>query len=124
MTPRNPRLRATQPLFPNVIEIPIREWEGDADAAVIEESCRLGLTISCDGSLSKNPGSRHWHLRNGKRPGTLEVTHWPREQRLWVSYHSNRTGDGWVIEFAHRLAENLAARLGGNVDQASDSAAT
>jgi hypothetical protein len=107
-----------------MVEISIREWKGDAEAAVIEASRELGLTISTDGSLSKYPGSRHWHLKNAKRPGTLEVTYWRREQRLWLAYHSNRRGDGWVTEFAERMAANVAARLGGFVDQTPESDGT
>src|SRR5687767_4032291 len=96
-----------------MVEIPILDWSGDAITAVAEESERQGLTVSSDGKLYSYPGSRHWHLKNGRRPGTLEITLWPSRNRLWVAYHSNRVGDGWVKESALLLAQGLAARLGG-----------
>ncbi len=98
-----------------MVEIPILDWSGDAESVVVEESTRLGLTISSDGKLASYPGSRHWHLKNGRRTGTLEVTLWPSRNRLWVTYHSNRVGDGWVSESAIVLARELAARLNGRI---------
>ena len=94
-----------------MVEIPILEWDGDAGAAVVEESGRLGLAVSSDGRLSKYPGSRHWHLIFEGRPGTLEVTFWPQKHRLWVTYHANRIVDGWVEEYAVLLSAALAVRL-------------
>ena len=99
-----------------MVEIPILDWSGDAASAVIEESGRLGLTISSEGKLAAYPGSRHWHLKIGRRSGTLEVTVWPARNRLWVTYHANRVGDGWVQQLAPVFARALAERLGGHVE--------
>ena len=100
-----------------MVEIPILDWSGDAESAIVEESSRLGLTVSSDGKLASYPGSRHWHIKNGRRSGTLEVTLWPSRNRLCVTYHSNRVGDGWVSESALVLARGLAAGLNGRLPE-------
>jgi hypothetical protein len=73
----------------------------------------LDLTISSDGSLRSFPGSRHWHLKKPPSPGTLEITLWPQEGMFWVTYHSNRVGNGWVVNSAEQMADELAGILGG-----------
>ena len=78
---------------------------GTAVLAAVEA---LGLVISSDGTLRKYPGSRHWHLKKPGSTGTLEITYWPAQSRLWVCYHSNRVGDGWVEEAAPQLAAKLS----------------
>lgn len=78
--------------------------------AVLEE---LDLDMLAAGwSLATYPGSQHWHIKQGKRPGMLEVTHWPQEGRLWVSVHENRDG-GWAMKSCPAFANALAARIGG-----------
>ena len=90
-------------------------WTGDAPQAIVESARVLGLTVATDGALRKYPGSRHWHFKNGKRAGTLEVTYWPSTKAIWVAYHANRIGDGWVVEALERLAHEIASRLSGSV---------
>ena len=79
--------------------------------AVRDAAAELGLTVARDDSLATYPGSRHWHLRNPSVSGTLEVTSWPAGSRLWVSYHDNRVGDGWVRETAPLFAQEIGRRL-------------
>ena len=83
-----------------------------ADAeSLIETCCRdAGLIRSLKGTLAQYPGCIHWHWKRRREPGTLEVTLWPRENRLWLSIHTNRSG-GWTEAAAPALRENLAARL-------------
>ena len=96
-----------------MVEIHVRDWSGDAAPAIEAVTAELGLTIKTDGRLASYPGSRHWHLKNGRRSGTLEVTLWPDRDLLWVTYHSNRIGDGWVCQAAPAFARALADHLGG-----------
>jgi hypothetical protein len=91
-----------------LVEIEVQPVPPDAGEAVLAAAESLGLVIGSDGSLSKYPGSRHWHLKKPGATGTLEITHWPAENRLWVTYHANRTGDGWVEEAAAQLAAKLS----------------
>ena len=96
-----------------MIEIEVENWSGDVGEAVTDAANKLGLTISTDGCLKCYPGSRHWHLKRGKATGTLEITFWPAQNRLWVTYHDNRIGDGWVVETAPHMAGALARKLSG-----------
>jgi hypothetical protein len=50
---------------------------------------QVGLTITRKEPLATYPGSIHWHLKEGKARGVLELTLWPAERRFWVSIHSN-----------------------------------
>lgn len=100
-----------------MVEIPILDLCGDAGAAVERVAEELGLRVTSDGSLRIYPGSRHWHLKSQNRSGTLEITLWPQGNRFWVTYHSNRVGDGWVVRAALEMAARLAEVLGGRVDR-------
>lgn len=81
--------------------------------AAVEEACgAAGLTATSTGTLKTYPGSVHWHYRSGKERGVLEITHWPRENRLWLSTRPGRDAD-WVLDALHELGELLSARLGG-----------
>ena len=92
-----------------MVEIEIDPVPGDPGQAVQAVADQLGLDIAIDGTLKSFPGCRHWHLRKPGTTGTLEVTSWPERKRLWVTYHANRVGDGWVEilapEFARLLQE-------------------
>lgn len=50
----------------------------------------LGL-VATRTSLSKYPGSLHWHFKRPGEKGTLEATWWPKGQRLWLSVHEGRS---------------------------------
>lgn len=91
-----------------MVEIDIPEFGEDVGASVVAAAAELGLIIASEGSLKLYPGSRHWHLRKPGSSGTLEVTHWPAKPRLWVAYHSNRIGNGWVEAVATQLAHMLS----------------
>ena len=74
---------------------------------------RCGLGVSMRGTLAKYPGCAHWHLKKGRERGTLEVTLWPRERRLWLSVQSGRTGpwiDGAIKQLKAALEELLSER--------------
>ena len=61
------------------------------------DSCiaQLGLIITRKEPLATYPGSIHWHLKQGKARGVLELTLWPAERRLWFSIHRNRSAS-WI----------------------------
>jgi hypothetical protein len=79
---------------------------------IIESLCRAhGLSITMKATLSKYPGSIHWHLKKGRDKGTLEITLWPRERRLWFSMQDGRRAE-WVMESAQRIKHELEEGTG------------
>src|ERR1700677_1697971 len=79
---------------------------------IIESLCRAhGLSVTMKATLSKYPGSIHWHWKRGRERGTLEVTLWPRERRLWFSMQDGRRAQ-WVMESARRIKAELEEGTG------------
>lgn len=81
------------------IEIPL---PGDVDCELlsetIEEICiASNLRVTLKASLSKCPGSTHWHFKRGNENGTLEITLWPSQHRAWFSIHDGRAR-AWIRE--------------------------
>jgi len=66
-----------------------------------------GLRVTLRGTLRSYPGSIHWHLKRGRDAGTLEVTFWPRQRRLWLTIHEGR-GAPWMDEAGARLQAAIA----------------
>jgi len=73
----------------------------DEVEAIVDSVCAgVGLYTSMKSTLKQYPGCIHWHFKNGKAAGVLEVTWWPRQQEnkdplLWLSIHGNRLAD-WI----------------------------
>ncbi len=78
--------------------------------AVRAASRELGLVASLLGGLRTFPGSAHWHLKRGAEAGTIEVTFWPKENRLWLSVQARRTSP-WVRQVLPKLRAALARSL-------------
>ena len=93
------------------IRISIADNASMPSAARIERAIdRCGLGVSMRGTLAKYPGCAHWHLKKGRERGTLEVTLWPSERRLWLSVQSGRTAP-WIDEAIKQLKAALAELL-------------
>jgi hypothetical protein len=70
---------------------------------IIERLCaEEGLTRKIKRTLESRPGYIHWHYKRDSESGTLEVSLWPKESRIWFSVHDNRKGS-WTDECADRL---------------------
>jgi hypothetical protein len=75
---------------------------------IVEASCAAdGLRLTLKTTLAKYPGSVHWHFKSGDRSGTLEITLWSRERRLWFAMRAGRTA-AWVDQAVKRLKPVLA----------------
>ena len=79
--------------------------------ATVEAVCAAeGLRRALKATLAKYPGSVHWHYRRDRERGTLEITLWPEQSRLWFKVSRGRAGV-WIEELLPRLSEALAAAL-------------
>jgi hypothetical protein len=65
-----------------------------------------GLTLHSRGTLRTYPGCIHWHWKNGKHPGTLEVTHWPAQRRLWFKIQAARRAP-WIDQLVPLLKADM-----------------
>jgi hypothetical protein len=76
-------------------------------AREVERRCaREGLRVTLKGTLAKYPGCVHWHFKKGAERGTLEVTLWEQERRLWFKVHAGRRG-AWMEAVIPRLQHAL-----------------
>jgi hypothetical protein len=64
------------------------------------ENSRLRIVLLT--TLKRYPGSIHWHLKDGRQPGTLELTWWPKRRRLWFSVQKRRSAE-WIDSAAAEL---------------------
>ena len=64
------------------------------------------LRVASRGTLKTRPGSIHWHLKFARDLGTLELTYWPAEQRLWFKIHPRRRAD-WMEDVVQRLSRAI-----------------
>jgi hypothetical protein len=83
-----------------------------SEAELLIEMCCAseGLRMTLKGSLSKYPGSVHWHFKRDDERGTLEVTLWSRARRVWFSIQAGRTGN-WIEESIMRVSKALERNL-------------
>ena len=77
----------------------------------VERLCRShGLSVGLKGSLSQYPGSIHWHFKKEKEKGTLELTLYPAEARLWSKVQAGRKAS-WIDEMLPGLKNDIEAEL-------------
>ena len=97
------------------IDVP-KDADTDAVIAVVDAVCASEtLHVSLQTTLKQHPDSVHWHFKNGRMAGVLEVTWWPRGEeneraRLWLSVHGNRMAD-WIEALFPKLKVLLETRL-------------
>jgi hypothetical protein len=79
--------------------------------SAVEKCCRrLGLVQGMKTTLAKHPGSTHWHYKQAKQSGTLEITIWPSKRRVWMTVQDGRKAD-WIREILPILTEELERAL-------------
>lgn len=93
------------------VEIHIPEHiERMAIPTLVEQAClNEHLTLTLRTTLRAFPGCTHWHFKQEKERGTLEITWWERKDRLWFKVAAGRTG-AWI--------ETTIARLQAQIEQA------
>jgi len=78
--------------------------------SVVEAACAAeGLELRLKGTLAKCPGCVHWHFQKGAQRGTLEITWWEKQRRLWCKVAAGRKG-AWMEETIPRLKSVLEKR--------------
>lgn len=83
---------------------------GKADKLVEEICVRRGLQLAMKGTSASYPGSIHWHYKQPKQKGTLELTLFPLERRLWAKVQEGRKAP-WIDEELPRLRRAIESAL-------------
>lgn len=92
------------------LHVPARA-QSAAITRLVERACAAeGLTPALKGTLAKYPGCVHWHYKKGKERGTLEITRWEQDRRLWFKVAAGRRGE-WVEERVTKLKRKIESRL-------------
>ena len=73
------------------------------------------LQITLRGSLASYPGCTHWHTKRENQKGTLEITSFPRDRRVWLKLQSGRNAP-WIEPAAAALQKAIERELRGSVD--------
>jgi hypothetical protein len=87
----------------------------DAEKKIERICAGRGLTQTMKGSQSKFPGCVHWHYKNGSQRGTLELTLWREENRIWATVQEGRKAewiDGELPRLKKEIEQAIAARKG------------
>lgn len=83
----------------------------DSVVEVVEQVCITnGLTCVLKETLASYSGSIHWHFKQDKQKGILEITWWEDKNRLWFKVAKGRTGD-WMDEAMNKLKEQIEVSL-------------
>jgi hypothetical protein len=79
--------------------------------SIVESACAAeGLQIGMKSTLAKFPGSTHWHFKRASERGTLEITVFPRDRRIWASIQDGRRAawiDSCLANIRHVVEEKL-----------------
>jgi hypothetical protein len=91
------------------VDIPIAASRDPAALIeIIERAASEAGLLAQRRTLRSYPGSTHWHLKQPRASGTLELTYWPRTNRLWFAVHANRRAE-WIAAaiaaFRERIGE-------------------
>lgn len=79
--------------------------------AILERAFdKVGLKVTLKTELAGYPGCTHWHLKRGREEGTLEVTMWPKTDRIWAKIQAGRVGD-WINEVLPSLRRDVEDKL-------------
>jgi hypothetical protein len=79
------------------IELPPKANLSKVEKTIEASLAAVGLEVSLRGTLKKFPGCTHWHAKSPGQSGTLELTLWPQQHRVWITIQNGRTAD-WITE--------------------------
>jgi hypothetical protein len=69
-----------------------------------------GLQVRKRGILRTYPGSIHWHIEKPGERGTLEVTLWPAEHRLWLAVQARRRAR-WIEDILPQIKARIEQHI-------------
>jgi hypothetical protein len=81
-----------------------------AEALIESIGAAHGLGVAMKTSLASFPGSIHWHYKNKKDKGTLELTVFPRDRRIWAQVQSRRKAP-WIEIILPRVQKDIEHEL-------------
>jgi hypothetical protein len=85
--------------------------KSEAVVRVVEQVCAShDLNCSLKGTLVSYPGSLHWHVKQGKHRGTLEITWWESGHRLWFKVANGRTSES-ILKNIPQLQQQIEKLL-------------
>ena len=92
------------------LQIPA-DARSDTVVKVVEQVCTANnLICVLKGTLASYPDSIHWHFRKHKQKGTLEISWWESENRLWFKVTKGREGE-WIEESIVELKKQIESSL-------------
>lgn len=93
------------------ITVSIKAGPKRIERAVDAVGREFGLVQAMKDTLSKYPGCVHWHFKRSRVSGTVEVTWWPAERKLWISIQQGRRAewiDSLLPEFKRALERSVS----------------
>ena len=93
------------------ISLPVDIRDEQVEQAVDQAIANAGLIVTLRDTLKAFAGCIHWHVKNGRESGTLEITFWPQERRAWFSVQSGRTAP-WIEMKMELLGNAIEERSG------------
>ena len=90
-----------------------------AAESLIESVCAAhGLDLAMKASLAGYPGSVHWHYKQPKQRGTLELTLLRDDRRIWAQVHTNRKAP-WIEAWLPRIRKEIEQGLKRGAERSS-----
>ena len=91
-------------------QIPPSAQLSNLDSEVESICIGEGLQVAMKSSLARFPGSVHWHFKKPGVRGTLEITSYPLEKRLWASIQAGRRAD-WIEPCLEKIKAKIETHL-------------
>src|ERR1700733_10438341 len=94
------------------IELSVRgcNFSGATARAIETVMSQQGLERSLKCTLAAYRGCVHWHFKKSGESGTLEVTMWPAQRRVWLSGQSGRRA-AWITRSLKKIKMALQREL-------------
>ena len=81
-----------------------------AEALIERIVAERGLIVGLKSALAGYPGSIHWHFKKPKQKGTLEITLYPKDRRIWAQVQDGRKAE-WIDQELPPLIRMIETEL-------------